>query len=68
MLATVGLNHPADYLLAVVGTHPPRWELLQQGTTDAGLQSRPYDQIAIEAGFSDLGDPLCHCCLGRGTG
>ena len=57
MLAKARLHYPDDYTFEVVGTHPRRWELLQQGTIDAGLQLTPYDQIAIEAGFSDLGDP-----------
>jgi NitT/TauT family transport system substrate-binding protein len=57
MLAEVGLRHPDDYQFKVVGTHPRRWELLQEGKIDAGLQLTPYDHIAIEAGFSDLGNP-----------
>ena len=57
MLAAAGLRCPDDYAFEVVGTHPRRWELLQEGAIDAGLQLTPYDQIAIEAGFSDLGDP-----------
>ena len=57
MLANAGLHYPDDYALEIVGTHPRRWELLQEGAIDAGLQLTPYDQIAIEAGFSDLGDP-----------
>ena len=57
MLATAGLRQPDDYTLEVVGAHPRRWELLQQGAIDAGLQLTPFDRIAIEAGFSDLGDP-----------
>jgi ABC-type nitrate/sulfonate/bicarbonate transport system substrate-binding protein len=57
MLATAGLHQPDDYSLQVVGAHPRRWELLQEGAIDAGLQLTPFDRIAIEAGFSDLGDP-----------
>jgi ABC-type nitrate/sulfonate/bicarbonate transport system substrate-binding protein len=57
MLGTVGLRQPDDYALEVVGAHPRRWELLQEGAIDAGLQLTPFDRIAIEAGFSDLGDP-----------
>lgn len=57
MLASVGLRRPNDYRLEVVGAHPRRWELLQQGAIDAALQLTPFDRIAIEAGFSDLGAP-----------
>jgi ABC-type nitrate/sulfonate/bicarbonate transport system substrate-binding protein len=56
MLASAGLQ-PADYEFEVVGAHPRRWELLQEGAIDAGLQLTPYDRIAIDAGFTDLGDP-----------
>ncbi|MEF2978076.1 ABC transporter substrate-binding protein [Subtercola sp. YIM 133946] len=57
MLSAVGLSYPEDYRLEVVGTHPKRWELLQKGEIDAGLQLTPYDHIAVNAGYSDLGDP-----------
>lgn len=57
LLAQADLHHPDDYDLQVVGAHPKRWELLQEDAIDAGLQLTPYDKIAIDAGFSDLGDP-----------
>jgi ABC-type nitrate/sulfonate/bicarbonate transport system substrate-binding protein len=57
MLAAAGLHQPDDYTLEVVGAHPRRWELLQHGAIDAALQLTPFDRIAIEGGFSDLGDP-----------
>jgi ABC-type nitrate/sulfonate/bicarbonate transport system substrate-binding protein len=57
MLDAVGLRQPDDYTLDVVGAHPRRWELLKQGAIDAALQLTPFDRLAIEAGFSDLGDP-----------
>jgi NitT/TauT family transport system substrate-binding protein len=57
MLAHAGLRYPDDYTLKVVGAHPQRWQLLQDGKIDAGLQPTPYDHMALEAGFSDLGDP-----------
>lgn len=57
MLAHHGLQYPADYSLKVVGTHIDRWVLLQEGTIDASLQLTPYDHIAIEAGFPNLGAP-----------
>lgn len=57
MLAHNGLDYPADYSFEVVGTHITRWDLLQKGTIDASLQLSPYDYIAIEAGFPNLGAP-----------
>jgi ABC-type nitrate/sulfonate/bicarbonate transport system substrate-binding protein len=55
MLAAHGLHYPGDYEFALVGAHPQRWEALQAGTIDAGLQLVPYDYMAQEAGFSSLG-------------
>jgi ABC-type nitrate/sulfonate/bicarbonate transport system substrate-binding protein len=55
MLAAHGLRYPGDYEFALVGAHPQRWEALQAGTIDAGLQLVPYDYMAQEAGFSSLG-------------
>jgi len=57
MLARHGLRYPDDYRLDVVGTHVDRWELLQKGEIDAGLQITPWDLMAIDAGFPDLGAP-----------
>jgi len=57
MLARNGLNYPDDYTFDVVGTHVTRWDLLQKGEIDAGLQLTPYDHIAVDAGFPNLGDP-----------
>ena len=55
MLAAHGLAYPADYEFALEGSHVERWKALQAGTIDAALQMIPYDDIAIDAGFSDLG-------------
>jgi ABC-type nitrate/sulfonate/bicarbonate transport system substrate-binding protein len=55
MLEAHGLEYPGDYEFAIVGAHPQRWEHLQQGTIDAGLQLIPYNYIAEEAGFTNLG-------------
>jgi ABC-type nitrate/sulfonate/bicarbonate transport system substrate-binding protein len=56
MLEAHGLQYPGDYEFAVVGAHPQRWDHLQQGTIEAGLQLIPYDYIAEEAGFTNLGE------------
>jgi len=55
MLAAHGLTYPADYDFALEGSHVERWKALQAGTIDAALQMIPYDQMAVEAGFTDLG-------------
>jgi ABC-type nitrate/sulfonate/bicarbonate transport system substrate-binding protein len=60
MLARHGLTYPDDYRLDVVGTHVDRWALLQTGEIDAGLQITPYDVIAEQAGYPDLGAPSAY--------
>jgi ABC-type nitrate/sulfonate/bicarbonate transport system substrate-binding protein len=55
MLAAHGLAYPADYDFALEGSHVERWKALQAGTIDAALQMIPYDDIAIDAGFANLG-------------
>lgn len=55
MLAAHGLSYPADYDFALEGSHVERWKALQAGTIDAALQMIPYDDIATDAGFTDLG-------------
>lgn len=54
MLAQHGLAYPGDYELAIVGGAPTRWNLLQEGGIDAGLQSIPLSYMAEDAGFSNL--------------
>ena len=55
MLAAHGLTYPADYDFALEGSHVERWKALQAGTIDAALQMIPYDYLAADAGFTDLG-------------
>ena len=55
MLAAHGLTYPADYDFALEGSHVERWKALQAGTIDAALQMIPYDELATDAGFTDLG-------------
>ena len=55
MLAAHGLTYPADYDFALEGSHVERWKALQAGTIDAALQMIPYDDIAADAGFTNLG-------------
>jgi ABC-type nitrate/sulfonate/bicarbonate transport system substrate-binding protein len=55
MLGEHGLSYPADYDFALEGSHIERWKALQAGTIDAALQMIPYDDIATDAGFTNLG-------------
>jgi NitT/TauT family transport system substrate-binding protein len=55
MLAAHGLAYPDDYDFALEGSHIERWKALQAGTIDAALQMIPYDEIAADAGFTNLG-------------
>jgi NitT/TauT family transport system substrate-binding protein len=55
MLAAHGLAYPGDYDFALEGSHVERWKALQAGTIDAALQMIPYDDIAADAGFTNLG-------------
>jgi ABC-type nitrate/sulfonate/bicarbonate transport system substrate-binding protein len=57
LLAGHGLHAPADYTLLAVGPILSRWQLLQSGGIDAGLQGAPLDYIAIDRGFVNLGHP-----------
>jgi ABC-type nitrate/sulfonate/bicarbonate transport system substrate-binding protein len=55
MLRAHGLLHGRDYEFVLAGAHPERWEALRSGTIDAALQLIPFDYIAEEAGFANLG-------------
>jgi NitT/TauT family transport system substrate-binding protein len=55
MLAEHGLIYPKDYGFALEGSHIERWKALQAGTIDAALQMIPYDDMATDAGYTNLG-------------
>ena len=57
LLAAHGLHYPEDYSLLAVGPILSRWTMLQSGQIDGGLQGAPLNYIALDAGFSDLGNP-----------
>jgi ABC-type nitrate/sulfonate/bicarbonate transport system substrate-binding protein len=57
LLAEHGLNYPADYALVACGPILTRWQMLQSGEIDAGLQGVPLDFIAIDQGFTALANP-----------
>jgi len=56
MLAKHGLEYPGDYELVLAGVHPARWKALQDGTIDAALQPIPFNFMAFDAGYSNLGE------------
>src|SRR6478672_7686037 len=56
MMAAHGMHQPADFQFVIAGAHPQRWEALQAGTLDAAIQLVPFNYVAEEAGFSNLGD------------
>jgi ABC-type nitrate/sulfonate/bicarbonate transport system substrate-binding protein len=57
LLAARGLHYPADYRMRAVGPILARWEMLQSGEIDAGLQGAPLNYIAIDQGFGSHCEP-----------
>jgi ABC-type nitrate/sulfonate/bicarbonate transport system substrate-binding protein len=57
LLAARGLECPRDYTMRAVGPILARWEMLQSGEIDAGLQGAPLNHIAIDRGFVSLCEP-----------
>jgi len=49
---------PNEYKMTVVGGSPTRWQLLQEGKIDVGLQPMPNSYEAEAAGFSNLGSVI----------
>ncbi|PBJ19925.1 NMT1/THI5 like protein [Pseudomonas ogarae] len=45
-----------DYSFSVVGVHPARWVALQERTIDAAVQLIPLNFVAIDQGYTDLGE------------
>lgn len=56
MLADHGLAYPADYTFSLVGVHQARWKALQEGAIDAAVQPPPFNFLALDAGYSNLGE------------
>jgi ABC-type nitrate/sulfonate/bicarbonate transport system substrate-binding protein len=56
MLGKHGLEYPRDYSFVVAGVHPARWKALQEGTIDAAVQPMPLNYVALDAGYSNLGE------------
>ncbi len=57
LLAARGLHYPDDYNIRAVGPILARWEMLQSGEIDAGLQGAPLNYIAIDQGFGSVCEP-----------
>ena len=52
-----GLSYPEDYDIVAVGPILARWEKLQSGEIDAGLQGAPLNYIAEDLGYNSLCEP-----------
>jgi len=57
LLSAHGLEYPRDYEIRAVGPILARWELLQSGDIDAGLQGVPLNFIALDQGYPTLCEP-----------
>jgi ABC-type nitrate/sulfonate/bicarbonate transport system substrate-binding protein len=57
LLSARGLEYPRDYRMRAVGPILARWEMLQSGEIDAGLQGAPLNYMAIDQGFPSLCEP-----------
>jgi ABC-type nitrate/sulfonate/bicarbonate transport system substrate-binding protein len=57
LLSARGLEYPRDYRMRAVGPILARWELLQSGEIDAGLQGAPLNYMAVDQGFPSLCEP-----------
>src|ERR1700760_4878835 len=57
LLSARGLEYPRDYRMRAVGPILARWEMLQSGEIDAGLQGAPLNYIAVDQGFPSLWEP-----------
>jgi NitT/TauT family transport system substrate-binding protein len=56
MLAAHGLRAGRDYQLEAIGVASARWEAIQSGKLDAGLQTPPHKYLAQDQGYPDLGE------------
>jgi ABC-type nitrate/sulfonate/bicarbonate transport system substrate-binding protein len=56
MLKQRGVLYPCDYSLLSVGGSTVQFTALQTGQVDAALLAQPLSLIAVEQGFSNLGD------------
>ena len=57
LLKQSGLSYPDDYKMDAVGPILARWDRLQSGAIDAGLQGAPLNYIAMDQGYHSLCEP-----------
>jgi ABC-type nitrate/sulfonate/bicarbonate transport system substrate-binding protein len=57
LFAEHGLRYPDDYRMVAAGPILARWEMLQSGEIDAGLQGVPLNLIALDKGYTRLATP-----------
>jgi ABC-type nitrate/sulfonate/bicarbonate transport system substrate-binding protein len=57
LLKQSGLSYPDDYKMEAVGPILARWDKLQSGAIDAGLQGAPLNYIAMDQGYHSLCEP-----------
>jgi ABC-type nitrate/sulfonate/bicarbonate transport system substrate-binding protein len=57
IMSAHGLHYPQDYKIVACGPILARWEMLQAGKIDAGLQGAPLNYIAIDQGYHSLCEP-----------
>lgn len=57
LLKQAGLSYPGDYRMEAVGPILARWDRLQSGAIDAGLQGAPLNYIALDQGYHSLCEP-----------
>jgi ABC-type nitrate/sulfonate/bicarbonate transport system substrate-binding protein len=57
ILSAHGLEYPGDYTIVAVGPILSRWEKLQNGEIDAGLQGIPLNYIALDRGYTSVCEP-----------
>ncbi|AWM10867.1 ABC transporter substrate-binding protein [Bradyrhizobium symbiodeficiens] len=57
LMSARGLEYPRDYKMQAVGPILARWQMLQSGEIDAGLQGAPLNYMAVDQGFPSLCEP-----------
>jgi ABC-type nitrate/sulfonate/bicarbonate transport system substrate-binding protein len=57
IMSAQGLEYPRDYTMLAVGPILARWQMLQEGKIDAGLQGAPLNYIALDHGYHSLCEP-----------
>ena len=56
MLRRHGLEAGRDYEIRAIGVASARWEAIQRGELDAGLQTPPHRYLAEDLGYPNLGE------------